>query len=162
MLRKGVTLIELIIALTIMSIVSMAVFMFFDVGYRVFDRTHYRAEVRIDLSKAISRMELSLHRASGITSATNHSLVYWIDENGNNVEDSGESMNIVFSGVSGEALVFSDSNGDTLLIDQVLDLTLTYDSVLVNSIRLVGISIRAVRGNEIITVRTKVRPRNIL
>lgn len=162
MQRRAVTLIELIIALSIMSIVSMAVFLFFDVGYKVFDRSHFRAELRTDLAKAIDRIETSLHQARGLTSATNHSLVYWIDENGNEVENSGESRNIIFSGATGEALVFSDSDGDTILIDQVLDFTLTYDSALVDTIRLIGISVRASRGNEIITVRTKVRPRNIL
>ncbi len=160
--RKGVTLIELIIALFIATNLFLIVFLVYDVGFKLFQQGEKRSELRSDVGRAISLFVKDVRLASGFTVANENSVTFWSDYNGDEEESAGESITYSFSGVSGEALIKTDANGDYVVLDEVVEFTLSYDSILVDSVHLVSFVLEAAKDFETFKIESSVKARNII
>lgn len=158
--KSGVTLIELVISLALLTILLTSIFLVYNVGVQIFLLGEKRSELRVDVERAMALMVDEILSARGITSASDRSVTLWIDEDVDQQMDSPELITYSFSGITGEALVRNDESGDRNLLRGVSDFSLTYDSEVVDTIHLVDFSLSATKGTESFTVATAVKLRN--
>lgn len=168
-MKKGITLIELIIAVTLFSILGSVVLWVFVVGLRSWDSGRNRADIRQSVNMALERMTRELSQASEITTAKAGNITFQAD-----LDQNGTAETITFDVTNADNLERTESGVDILMVSNVQDFTLGYylesdnDTLLsaVNSpatrdtIRVVVISITVNEGDETLTFSTSAYTRN--
>lgn len=165
-MKKGFTLIELIITIALFSILAISVFWTFMVGLRVWDSGKNRADVRQEGNLAIEIMTRELSQASSITIADSDKVKFSADLN-----DDGEIESITLN-VGGSNLNRTVEDVAVALAKNVSTLQLAYYDFNNNlldvpvaagqraDIRLITIVLTMNKGEEAVTLSSGVYLRN--
>lgn len=167
-MKKGLTLIELIIVIALFSILAVAVFWTFVVGLKVWGSGMDRGYIRQDANLSIERMVRELSEASEFSRARSDEVDFNADldgdgsvetikfdiSNDNNLERTEDSIAVIMAGnVQTFTLgYYLDGDNDTLLS------SVTGPSR--DDIRVIVISLTLDDGDETITLSSSVYARN--
>lgn len=159
---KGLTLIELLISILLISLMLIAVWAIYSTGYKVYYGQLARENIKSQASLALTTMTGELRQALAISAATDKSITFSADIAGDGV---GQSIQYIWSGVAGAPLNKVIGTTTTSLIRSVNSLTFTYYNtnnvilsfpVTVSQVKLVLIDATASSGSESFHLRTKV------
>lgn len=168
-MKKAFTLIELVIAVVLISIFVISVFGTFRLGLTVWGTALDRAHIRQDSHAAIERMTRELSQANSITSAAAAQITFLAD-----LDDNGSDETIVYSLSSGN-LLRAEGSVTVVLARNVQSLAFTYTDLNNNvltppggtdsqaerdTIRVVGVALGMARNNDTFTVSTSIHARN--
>jgi Tfp pilus assembly protein PilV len=163
---KGLTLIELLISVMLISAMLGAIWAIYSVGSEVFYGQLSRYGIKDETSLAFITMTKELHQASSITAATATSVTFTADLDNNGAN---ETIQYIWSGaVSAPLNKVVNASVTTTLIRSVRGITFAYYdtnnipiSVPVSApnlpnVHLVAVDATAVKGNEAFHLRTKI------
>jgi len=158
--RKSFTLLELIIAMAIISIVLAGVFMAFSVALRLFVGELTRSNVYIEADRGMNKITKDLKSSREIVSGTSREVSFWLfDFNGNGTREADETATFLWSG-SPESSLNRILSSETIPIAYgVNNFTLTYDDPL--SPKLITVKIMIGKGLNTVTLESSVKLRNI-
>ena len=158
--RKSFTLIELIIAMAIISMVLAAVFMAFSIALRLFVDELARSSTYMEADRGMSRITKDLKSAREIVSGTSREVYFWLsDLNGDGTREADETVLFSWSG-SPESSLIRTISGETLPVAYgVRGLTITYDNP--SSPKLITIKLTIGHDTNIATLESSVRLRNL-
>jgi len=160
--KCGLTLIELLISILLISLMLIAVSAIYSTGYKVYYGQLSRENIKSQASLALMTMTGELRQALAISAATDKSITFRADITGDGV---GQSIQYIWSGVSGAPLNRVVGTATTSLIRSVSAFTFTcYGTnnallsfpVTVSQVKLVLIDVTASSGSESFHLRTKV------
>lgn len=172
--RAGLTLIELLISVLLISAMLGAIWMIFHAGFTVFYSSLGRQNIQGQASLAFTTMTNELHQASSITAATDKSIIFIADTNGDGLN---ETIEYNWSGTASAplnrivgsqrtALVRSVNNPSPLSANPLFDYFGANNTALgttptVSQVRLIAIDLYTTSGSETFHLRTKVQLRCI-
>ncbi len=129
-----------------------------------------KAQVKQEAGWGIEKMDRELKELLLISTAEQNSIVFFADINENGVQDSDESITYSWAGAAGDSLTRSDGIITNVLSNDVQSFQLNYYDGNGNSlvfpvtpvnVRLITINLATKKENEMITIRSNVRPRNL-
>jgi len=160
--KKGLTLIELLISIMLISAMLGAIWVVYSTGFNVFYGQVSRYDIKDETALAFITMTKELHQASSITAATATSVTFTADIDSNGVN---ETTQYTWSGAAGAPLLRIDGAVTKTLIRSVQSVAFTYcntDNVLLSvpitlaNVHLVAVDATAVKGSETFHLRTKI------
>lgn len=165
---KGLTLLELIISVLLISIMLVAVWTIYHTGFTVFYNQVSRYDIKDQLSLAFITMTNELQQASSVTAATATSAVFYADINSDGID---EKIEWTWSAVSGAPLNRISNDTETKALARsisafafsyygVNNVLLSFP-VTLSEIQLVAVDATAIKGDETFHLRTKIRMRTI-
>ncbi len=166
-ISKGLTLLELIISVLLISVMLGAVWVIYDTGFKVFYNQLSRYDIKDELSLAFITMTDELQQAFSITAATATSVTFTADPDSNGVN---ETIQYTWSGVAGEPLNRVVGAVTTALVRSVQSLTFSYyntnnvllsEPITLTNVHLVAVDATTVKGDETFHLRTKICFRTI-
>jgi prepilin-type N-terminal cleavage/methylation domain-containing protein len=158
---KGLTLIELLISVVLISAMLGGVWTVYSVGFNVFYGQLSRYDIKDETSLAFIVMTKELHQATSVTAATATSITFTADLDSNGVS---ETIQYTWAGAAGAPLRRVAGAVTTNLIRFVQSVSFTYyntNNILLSppitaaNVHLVAIDATAVRGDETFHLRTK-------
>lgn len=165
---KGLTLLELIISVLLISIMLSAVWTIYHAGFTVFYNQVSRYDIKDQLSSAFITMTNELQQATSVTAATATSAVFYADINSDGID---EKIEWTWSGVSGAPLEERVNDTETkALVRSISAFAFSYYGannvllsfpVTLSEIQLVAVDAVAVKGDETFHLRTKICMRTI-
>ena len=168
-MKQAFTLIELMVAVVLISIFVISVFGVFRLGLTVWGTGLDRAHMRQDSHAAIERMTRELSQANTITFARSSQITFGAD-----LDDNGSDETIDYS-LSGGDVLRVEGAVSTVLARSVQSLGFTYTDLDNNiltppggtgsqakrdTIRVIGITLGMARNNDTFNVGTSVHARN--
>ena len=159
---KGLTLIELLISIMLISAMLGAVWVIYSTGLKVFYGQVSRYDIKGETSLALITMTKELHQALSITAATATSVTFTADLDSNGVN---ETIQYTWSGTPGAPLNRVVGTVTKTLVRSIQSIAFTYyntNNVLLSvpvtlaNIHLVAVDATAVKGNETFHLRTKI------
>ena len=163
---SGFTLIELLITILVLSVLLGAVSVVFNTGFRTIDTQGLRFRTKGEAGRALVTLSNELHQATAVTAATATSITFNLDTDGNGVD---ESIQYTWSGVSGQP--FNRVGAvTTAMVNNVTSAAYSYFDannnalgfpVTASSVRRIVIDLTATDHDEIFTLRSSVRPRDL-
>lgn len=161
--KAGLTLIELLISVLLISVMLGAVWVIYQTGFDVYYGQISRENIKSAASLAFISMTNELRQAFSVTAATITSLTFTADIDGNGVN---ETIQYTWSGLAGAPLNRVAGSSTAALIRSVSSLAFTYygaNNALLNfpvtpsQVRLVLMDATSVSGSESFHLRTKVQ-----
>ncbi|MCX5713550.1 MAG: prepilin-type N-terminal cleavage/methylation domain-containing protein [Candidatus Omnitrophica bacterium] len=162
---KGFTIIELIIAILLISILVGSIWLVFNVGFSAYYSQWRRSGVKGEVGRAFTRLVNELHLADNLTSSQAASLTFTADTDYNGVD---ETITYSWSGTAGAPLRRSKSAPspaeNLTLVNSVNSLAFSYYGanntilsfpVTLSSVHLVAVNITASDSTETFFLRTK-------
>ena len=159
--KKGLSLIELLIAMSLLALLVTLIIGIYLVGMNVFSSESKRSDLRQNAFTSMHIIVENLRESKAITSASNTSVTAWVDNDWDDIQDSGEIYTFSWTGTIGDPLVMSISGDSQNILEGVQNFNLAYDSGVVASIRHITITIETLQNEETITLKSSVKPRNI-
>jgi prepilin-type N-terminal cleavage/methylation domain-containing protein len=158
--KKGFTLLELMIAMGIISFIMAGVFMAFGIALKLFADEMTRTDIFIEADRGMSRMVRELREAKEITAASSREMTFWYaDLNNNGTREPSELATYRWSG-SAESTLNRIVSGETFPLSYgVFRFALTYDDPA--DVKLVNIALTVGKGETRATLESSVRPRNL-
>ncbi len=165
--EKGLTLIELLITVLLVSVMLGAVWIIYSTGFTIFYGQQSRQDIKGQVSYAFYTMTNELHQASSVTSAAATGITFTMDSNSDGVN---ETAQYTWSGTSGQPLNRIVSAAATELVRSVSSLSFTYYGannvqlsfpVTPSQVRLVAVDLTSASGDESLRLRTKIKLRCI-
>ena len=168
-MKKGLTLIELIIVIVLFSVLMISVSWVFIVGLRTWNSGLNRAQIRQDSSLAMEKMVRELSQADSITDAAADEITFLAD-----LDDDGINETVTFD-VNNTELIRTFEGVPTVLAFDVQGFELSYrdlDDNLLNlpqdtasqkkrdDIRVIAISLSMNKADETIILNSGVYARN--
>jgi prepilin-type N-terminal cleavage/methylation domain-containing protein len=159
---KGLTLIELLISVALISVMLGAVWVVYSTGLSVFYGQLSRYDIKDETSLAFITMTKELHQAYSITAATATSVTFTADPDSDGLD---ETIQYTWSGVSGAPLSRVVGVMTKTLVHSVQSISFTYYNtnnvllsvpVTLSSVHLVAVDATAVKGDETFHLRTKI------
>lgn len=166
-LRSGLTLIELILVIVLISILLGAITFTFVVGLRAWDVGMLHGGIKKDASYTLRIMSEEMKQATSITSANQNDITFRADLDGNGVD---ETITYIWSGVVGENFNRTQGTTTTAVARNVQNAQFQYYNannnllsfpVTASLVRLVELTLQLKKENESIQYVSKVRPRGI-
>lgn len=165
----GLTLIELLISVMLISAMLGAIWVIFHTGFQVFYGTLGRQNIQSQASMAFETMTNELHQATSVTAATGTSITFTADINNDGASESvqyswsgaaGAPLNRVV-GVQTKALVRSVNNPPPSSVNPLFNYFGVNNAALgttptASQIRLITIDLYTTAGSETFHLRTKV------
>lgn len=171
--RSGLTLIELLITLGLISVLIVAVTFVSLVVLRSWQADSSHSSLRLQTSDAVERLSKELRNALGIVRVQDKEISIWLDLNDNGLEEAAsEQISFSWSGVSGESLYRTEGSG---LSQEILsnvsrflitcfdqnNNSLAYPITDTSAIRLIQIQLTSNIDEEVINYRFNVKVRNL-
>lgn len=165
--KKGLTLIELLISILLISAMLVAIWAIYHTGYAVFYGQYARQNIKSQVSYAFLTMTNELHQAFSVTAATATGITFTADINNDGLY---ETVQYAWSGVARAPLNRIAGAQTTQLVRSVASLSFTYYGsnnallsfpVTLSQVRLVSIDLTAASGSESFHLRTKAQLRCI-
>ena len=158
--KKGFTLLELMIAMGIISFIMAGVFMAFGIALKLFADEMTRTDIFIEADRGMSRMVRELREAKEITAASSREITFWFaDLNDNDTKEAAEIATYRWSGSPEASLNRIASNETFPLSYGVFNFALTYDNPA--DVKLINIALTVGKGETRATLESSVRPRNL-
>lgn len=160
--KNGLTLIELLISVLLISTMLGTVWAIYHTGFTVFYNQLSRYDIKGETSLAFMTMTGELHQALSVTAATATSITFTADLDSNGVN---ETIQYTWSGVAGAPLNRVVGTATRTLVHSVQDLMFSYYNtnnvllsvpITVADVHLVAVDATAVKGNETFHLRTKI------
>ena len=152
--RKGLTLVELIMVMAMMTILTATVCFVYNLHFKTWNEVYTRSLIRGHLSQALELMSDRLLQATSITAFTQNSITFTADLGGgsntyrlylyNGSLLSAEGTITDGSGVVLAANILQPSNPSFTMNGKVITINLTVQ-----------------KGDQQVTMMTSVRPRNL-
>lgn len=165
--KKGLTLIELLISVLLISAMLIAVWAIYSTGFKVFYNQISRYDIKDQSALAFITMTNELHEASSITAATAASVTFTADINDDGVN---ETIQYTWSGTAGDPLNRVVGAATNTLVRSVNSVAFSYyntDNVLLSfpvtlaNVHLAAVDLTAVTGDETFHLRTKIQLRTL-
>jgi prepilin-type N-terminal cleavage/methylation domain-containing protein len=158
--KKGFTLLELMIAMALISMVLAAVFMAFSMALRIFVDESNRSDIYLEADRGMSRMVYELREAKQVITASSREVMFWAaDLNNNGTREANETVTYSWSG-SPESRLNRITSGETYPLSYgVYSFYLSYDNP--SDIKLINMKLVTGREYNRATVESSVRPRNL-
>jgi len=171
--RRGLTLIELLIAALLVSVLLGAVWIVYNTGFRVFYGQWTRSGIKGEAGNLLINMSSQLRQAASVTESLTRSVTFTADLDSDGLD---ETVRYIWSGTAGDSLnrVFTDpppvvSPPVTTMsvLSSVKNIIFTYYDASNNStttasaVRLVYMDIEVDSGDETFRMRTAARLRNL-
>ena len=158
--NKGFTLLELMIAMAIMSMVMAAVFSAFSIFFRIFFDETQRTDIYIEADRGMNRIVSELRETKEIVSASSREVTFWLDDlNGNGTREANETVTYRWSGSIEAALNRIISNETFPVAYGVYNFTLSYDDP--NDVKFIDVKLTTGKQLNRATLESSVRPRNL-
>lgn len=165
---KGLTLVELLICVLLISLMLIATSAIYHTGYNVFYNQFSRQNIKDQTSYAFLMMTNELHQALSVTAATTASITFTTDLNNDGVN---ETIQYTWSGTSGQPLNRVVGTQTTQMVRSVSSLSFTYYGtnntqlsfpiVDLTQVKLVAIDLTTTSGSESFHLRTRIQLRCI-
>lgn len=167
--NRGLTLIELIITIGLISVLLGAIWVVCNTGLKVFYNQWARVSLKGEAGRLSINMANELRQAGSITSAQQKILTFTVDLNG---DGAIETIQYSWSGVSGDPFIRTQTAPLPQVTKQVLrsvnalafsyygydqNITPLSFPVTLSNVKLVAIDVTAADENETFQLRTKVR-----
>lgn len=160
--KKGITLIELSIALALSVGIMGILVLAYVAGSRLFNSEMDRSAAFLEANKAISSLRGDLRSCIELTSATATSISFWADDlNSNGTKEAGEIYAYSWDGTPGSPLIRTISGSGTMMAKDIKYFLLTYNSGSLASTTQVDIKVTAGTGENAATFESSVKLRNI-
>lgn len=167
--RNGLTLIELLISVMLISVMLGAIWMIYGTGTKVFYSQASRYDIKEQINSAFTTMARELRQALSITAATATSVTFTADLDS---DGANETIQYAWAGTAGAPLNRVEGASTKTLVRSINSLAFSYYAensnitplsfpVTVGQIKLVAFDATAVKGSETFRLRTKVYLRNI-
>ncbi|MCX5665675.1 MAG: prepilin-type N-terminal cleavage/methylation domain-containing protein [Candidatus Omnitrophica bacterium] len=159
---KGLTLIELLISVMLISVILGAIWVVYSTGVIVFSGQTSRYDIKDETSLAFITMTKELHQALSITAATATSVTFTADLDNNGVN---ETIQYTWSGTAGAPLNRVVGAATRTLVRSVQSIAFTYyndNNVLLSvpvtlaNVHLVAVDTTAIKVDETFRLRTKI------
>ncbi|MDP3791433.1 MAG: prepilin-type N-terminal cleavage/methylation domain-containing protein [Candidatus Omnitrophota bacterium] len=159
---KGLTLIELLISILLISVMLGAVWLIYSAGFNVFYSQVSRYDIKDQMSLAYTTMTSELHQATAITAATATSITFTADTNSDGVS---ETIQYTWAGTVGAPLNRVVGATTTAMVRSVQSLAFSYYNtnnallsipVTLSNVRLVAVDGTAVKADETFHLRTSI------
>ncbi len=167
----GLTLLELLITLALISILLGAIWLVFYSGSRVFYNQWSRIGIKGEASRVFFNISQELRKATSVVSATQTSFSFTLDSDNNGVD---ETLQYAWSGTAGtplnRILVLPAPSFTIPVVKSVNSLAFSYYDannnllsfpVTTSQVKLVAIDLTVVDRDETFNLRSKERLRNL-
>jgi Tfp pilus assembly protein PilW len=161
-MKKGITIIELLISLAVLLVVFSLIFTIYFLAVNVFSHEGGESALRQEAEGAMYSMTADFRRTKEITDAADNSITVWVDTDADETQDADELITYSFSGASGDPLVRTVNAEAQNILYGVTSFELEYDSDLLDSIHLITVNLSAALGDKTVTLSSTIKPRNIL
>lgn len=159
-MSRGVTLLELVIAMSVLSIAMVVLFYAFTVSMNIFSSELSEADSSMSINTSLERMTKELRGALEIVSPGSTSISFWYkDLNGNGTREANETLVYSWTAGTQETLYRTTSAGSYILAYNVKSLQFTYDNP--SAPKVVNIRITVKKGGNISTLESSVKSRNL-
>lgn len=162
----GFTLIELLISVVLVSVMLGAVWMVYDVGFKVFHDQFTLTGIKGEVGRLMTNISRELRTAASLTAAAEEDLTFTADSDDDGVN---ESVQYIWSGVPGEEL--SRVSSETMPVVRYVDsLSFSYYDanndplsfpVTASNVKEVALDITVIENDETFHLRSKVKLRNL-
>ena len=163
---SGFTLLELLVTITLISILLSAIWMVYNAGFKTFYAQGTRSGVKGETGRFLINISQELRKAVSLTSAQQASLTFTLDSDDNGVD---ETVQYIWSGVAGEAL--NRISGFTIpVVNSLNNISFSYydannsllsSPVTASAVRLVAINLTVSDKDETFQLRSDARLRNL-
>lgn len=157
---KGITIIELLVAIGILAIIMATIISAYSVGSKLFTSEMAKSDIYHEANKAIKQIGNDLRNCRQITSAESTRITFWIDSNGNGSLEANEMITYAWNGIEGANLVRTQPDNFTI-VKNVNNFSLTYNSPSGEEISVITISLFLKRDKEASTLESSVYLRNL-
>jgi hypothetical protein len=166
--RKGITLSELIITLALMSILTVTVIFVFNLHFKSWNESYGRSLIRGRLSQALEVISDNLRHAQSIDAISDSSLTFTADVGSGpetyrlylySAEDPEPNPSYTQDVYSLRLARGSINYGDGAVLSS--DIAQPAGPVFTMSGPVIAIDLSAVRGDQRLSMRSKIRPRNL-
>lgn len=166
--RKGITLMELVIAIGMMGILVTTVVFVYQVHFQSWNQGYMRSVIRSNLSQALELAGNNLRQAQTIESLTESSITFTADLGGGSstyrlylfhADDPEPNPPYTQSGYSLRLAKDAVDYGDGVVLSP--DIAPPSQPPFAINDNVIDIRLSALKGGEQVTMRTKIRPRNL-
>jgi len=158
--KKGFTLLEALIAISVITFVIVIITISFLLSMRIFSEELSSSGIQYEAKKAMERMTQELRGALEIVSAESSSVTFWWkDLNGNTTREVEETVSFYWDGSPGSTLKRTEGTDTINIIYNVNNLLFTYQDS--NNIKLITINLTAAKENTISTLESSIKLRNL-
>lgn len=163
---KGLTLLEVLITIVLISILLSAIWMVYETGFDTFYTQFTRTGIKGESGRGLITISKELRQADSMTDAQQRSLSLTLDTDTDGVD---ETIQYTWSGIAGEALN-RVSISTTPVVNSINALSFSYYDannellsfpVTASQIRLVVVALTASDKDETFSLRSDVRLRNL-
>ncbi|MFA5103774.1 MAG: type II secretion system protein [Candidatus Margulisiibacteriota bacterium] len=160
--KKGITLIELIIAMAISVAILAVLVMAYVAGSKLFNSEMSRSAAFLEANKAVSTLRSDLRSCLELTSANATGISFWADDlNSNGTREANEIYSYSWNGTAGSPLTRTISGSSTMIAKDIKNFLLTYNSGTLASITQVDIKVTAGTAENAATFESSVKLRNL-
>lgn len=158
--KSGLTLIELVASVLLVSFILIAVWAVYNVGFKAFSGQETRVGVMPEVERALFELGSDLRQAVSVTSAQATSLTFTADTNSDGIN---ETIQYAWGGAPSDPLNKVVSSVTRPVVHSVSSLVFTYYNssntllslpVTAANVRLVVITMTVTSGSESFTIRT--------
>ncbi len=166
-LRSGLTLMEVILVIALLSILLGAITLTMVTGLKAWDSGILSAGVKKDASYSLRIIAEELKQATAITAANQNNMTFSADLDGNGVD---ETITYTWSGTAGDAFNRTEGLTTTILARDAQNAQFQYYNasntllsfpVTASQVRVVELTLQLQREAETAQYMIKVRPRGI-
>lgn len=160
--NTGVTLIELLIAISISFFVIITIIVLYIGGIKIFGTELNISNIHIESKRAMNLMGNEIKDCLEIETALPTSFSFWWkDLNSNSSKEANEIVSYSWDGVDGGNLTRTISANSEIISKYVDNFNLTYNNQTISLIRTVNIKLTNLLNDEISTLESTVKIRNL-
>lgn len=165
--RSGLSLIEMMITLVLVSCILGAVWVVYDAGFRTYFDQSGRVGVKAEIGRTFAHWSQELRQAQGVSAAQQASFIFTADMNG---DGAFEAIEYSWSGTAGDPLQRMEGSTIHPFVNAVDSMSFSYyDSgnnllsfpVTAGDVRRVILNLTVQNQDEALTLRSQVRLRNL-
>jgi prepilin-type N-terminal cleavage/methylation domain-containing protein len=159
---KGFTLIELIIAMGVLTFAMALIIYAFTQSMRIFTAELYEGDTAVEIQRSIDRMTKELRNSLEIVSADGSSITFWSEDlNSNGTREANETVTYSWTGTSEGYLKRIVQTASIEVASGVKSFSLTYNNPAPSNIRLINIYMTVQKGSNLSTLESSVKSRNL-
>ena len=161
-LSKGFTLLELIIAMGVLTFALALIIYAFTASMHIFTAELYEGDTAIEIQRSIDRMTKELRNSLEIVSANGISITFWSEDlNSNGTREANETVTYSWTGTSEGYLKRIVQTASIEVASGVKSFSLTYNNPAPSNIRLINIYMTVQKGSNLSTLESSVKSRNL-